>query len=288
MARIRSVHPGLASDEAYMEMSMPAKAAWPLLWTECDDGGVFEWKPIVLKARIFPADNIDFSEILSEYEALGRIRKVEFGGKLLGLVRNFCRYQKPKSPSYRHAISGDLLGYVGRNSEALPQSLPTSSENAPPMEDEKGGGETMQKEKEAAQLRADAHENGHHELLHQLVEAAGLAEPIPQELEDASPIGKLIAKGYSLRDRILPVIRRRRGKAFNSWSYFVPAIVEADQRSAAPAARCAVPVPSVWVPEGSNTWLAVTKARGKPPIVTYYRGAPGAYVKASEIPPNPV
>ena len=67
MARIRSVHPGMASDEIYMSMSITAKAAWPLLWTECDDNGIFEWKPIVLKARIFPADAVDFAAILAEW-----------------------------------------------------------------------------------------------------------------------------------------------------------------------------------------------------------------------------
>lgn len=60
---------GLSSDEAFMSMSMTAKAAWPLLWTECDDNGVFEWKPVVLKARIFPGDSLDFDSILAEWLA---------------------------------------------------------------------------------------------------------------------------------------------------------------------------------------------------------------------------
>src|SRR5690242_5573027 len=108
MARIRSIHPGLTSDEAYMSMSMAAKAAWPVLWTECDDHGVFEWKPIVLKARIFPADNIDFTIILTEYEALGCVERREIDGRKYGFIRNFCKFQRPKNPSYRFPFPEEM------------------------------------------------------------------------------------------------------------------------------------------------------------------------------------
>lgn len=112
MARIRSVHPGLSTDEAYMEMSIAAKAAWPLLWTVADDRGVFDWKPKGIKAAILPADNVDMAAILEEWKSLGVIRLVEIDGKPCGLVKNFCRFQSPKFPSHRYELTEDMIKFV--------------------------------------------------------------------------------------------------------------------------------------------------------------------------------
>lgn len=161
MARIRSIHPGLASDEAYMMMSMAAKAAWPMLWTECDDHGVFEWKPIVLKARIFPADNVDFAALLDELESLGCIRRVEHERKAYGLVRNFGRFQRPKNPSYRLPWRPEFAAFCGFSDDrfsspppVLPQSSPSPTENLSQMEDEGG----RRKEVVRSNERTDARE----------------------------------------------------------------------------------------------------------------------------------
>lgn len=138
MARIRSVHPGLASDEAFMSMTMAAKAAWALLWTECDDKGVFEWKPVVLKARIFPADNVDFAVVLSEYEGLDCVKKFSIGGKSYGAVRNFCKFQRPKKPNSVHPLPDELRTYVHLNADSsapVGNHSGTDVEKPPQMED---------------------------------------------------------------------------------------------------------------------------------------------------------
>lgn len=145
MARIRSVHPGLTSDESYMSMSMTAKAAWTPLWMQCDDHGIFEWKPIVLKALVFPADNVDFSEVLGELERLDCVRRLEIEGKPYGVVRNFARYQRPKNPSYRHFkadnLPTDVASYIGVRGSTTPV-LPQPSPSPPviqPQRKEEGG-----------------------------------------------------------------------------------------------------------------------------------------------------
>lgn len=145
MARIRSIHPGLTSDESYMSMSMTAKAAWVPLWMHCDDHGIFEWKPIVLKALIFPADNVDFSAVLLELESLDCIKRITVDGKPCGIVRNFAKYQRPKNPSYRFFKDNDFPDYLGsyiaiRGSipPALPQPYPSPPENPPQMKEEGG------------------------------------------------------------------------------------------------------------------------------------------------------
>lgn len=145
MARIRSIHPGLTSDEAFMSMSMATKAAWMPLWMQCDDHGIFEWKPIVLKALIFPADNIDFASVLDELVQLDCIKKIDIDGKPHGVVRNFARYQRPKNPSYRYfkaeELPADMSKYIGERTctpPVLPQSSPSTTEN-PPQRKEEGG-----------------------------------------------------------------------------------------------------------------------------------------------------
>jgi hypothetical protein len=147
-----------------MSMSMAAKAAWPLLWTECDDNGVFEWKPIVLKARIFPADNIDFAGILAELETLNCVRRVEIEGKPYGVVRNFGKYQRPKNPSYRFPLPEEhrlFAGFSGSPTPALPQPSGSPTEKAPQMKEGigEGRGEEGGKEEDEKQEGAQARVN---------------------------------------------------------------------------------------------------------------------------------
>src|SRR4051812_4834187 len=98
MARIRSVHPGIFTDEAWVSCSQAARLLVIGLWTECDDQGVFEWKPLQLKMRLFAADNADVGAMLAECAENGIARRFERDGKAYGAVRNFCRYQRPRKP----------------------------------------------------------------------------------------------------------------------------------------------------------------------------------------------
>jgi len=124
-----------------MSMSAYAKAAWPTLWTECDDQGIFEWKPVVLKARLLPADPVDFSALLDEYISLGCVQKFESGGKSYGAVRNFRRYQRPKKPNSTFPITPEIETYVSSrepSSEPVPNQGGDGSEK-PKQRKEEGG-----------------------------------------------------------------------------------------------------------------------------------------------------
>lgn len=112
MARIRSIHPGLFTDEAFASLSMAARVLLLGIWTEADDQGVFEWKPVTLKMRIFSADNVDVVPLMEELKVADAIRSFSFEGKPCGAVRNFCRYQKPKTPKYRPVMDDDIRNYV--------------------------------------------------------------------------------------------------------------------------------------------------------------------------------
>lgn len=92
MARIRSIHPGLYTDESFATLTMAARVLIIGIWNHADDGGGFEWKPLTLKMRIFPADNIDVSELLTELEANDIVKKYDVDGKIYGAVRNFGKW----------------------------------------------------------------------------------------------------------------------------------------------------------------------------------------------------
>lgn len=134
MARIRSVHPSLWTDEAFVSLSIPARLFFIGLWNEADDQGAFEWKPLTLKMRVLPADNVDVAELLSELEEGGRVTRYEVDGKSYGLVRNFTKFQRPKKPNSVHPLpDGAVTG-----SEPIPHQAETPSEKSPQMEEEGG------------------------------------------------------------------------------------------------------------------------------------------------------
>ncbi|MBS1003189.1 hypothetical protein [Acetobacter thailandicus] len=117
MARIRSVHPGIYTDESFATLSMAARVLIIGIWNHADDGGGFEWKPLSLKMKIFPADNIDVSELLSELEAGDVIKKYEVDGKSYGAVRNFGKWQRPKKPSRFCPMPESVRNYACTNDD---------------------------------------------------------------------------------------------------------------------------------------------------------------------------
>jgi len=145
MSRIRSVHPGLWTDEEFVTLTAFARLLFMGIWNECDDKGTFEWKPVTLKMRLLPADNVDVVALLAEIEAADCIRQYEVGGKKYGAVRNFCKYQRPKKPNSIFPITAEISQFCCFSSETVSDEegevrnqFPTGGEIAPQMED--GGG----------------------------------------------------------------------------------------------------------------------------------------------------
>jgi hypothetical protein len=125
MARIRSIHPGLFTDEAFLELTRACPAAIPLLlglWCEADDAGSFAWKPNTLKARILPVAPVVIEELLGALLALNFIRKFEIDGQTIGVVRNFVKFQRPKRPIDVHPFSAATRLYAGFAAGARPHA----------------------------------------------------------------------------------------------------------------------------------------------------------------------
>ena len=104
MPRIRSIHPGQWTDEAFVECSPLARLLALGIRNEADDQGVFEWKPLTLRMRLFPADDVDVPALLDELISSGQVEPYEVDGKKFGLIRNFTKWQKPLSPQIVHPL----------------------------------------------------------------------------------------------------------------------------------------------------------------------------------------
>ena len=115
MARIRSIHPGLWTDESFMSVSPFARLLFMGIWGECDDNGVFEWKPLTLKMKVLPADNIAVPDLLAELSSFSLLKQFSENGKSVGAVRNFCKWQRPKAPQVVHPFPDAIATYVGQS-----------------------------------------------------------------------------------------------------------------------------------------------------------------------------
>jgi hypothetical protein len=132
MSRIRSIHPGLFTDEAFMSLTVEAPLACPLLlglWCEADDAGTFEWKPLTIKARILPAASPDVNQLLAALVSADVIKQFEIDGKRFGVIRNFVKFQRPKEPKVVHPSSPESLAYAGFEANG---ARPRSGTGRPP------------------------------------------------------------------------------------------------------------------------------------------------------------
>ncbi len=135
MSRIRSVHPGFFTDEDLVCVGMAARLLFIGLGVEADDKGIFEWKPLTIKMRLFPADHVMVEELLAELVNVGAVRQYEIGGRKFGAIRNFRKFQKPKTPNDIHPATPEILAFVGLISETHDDdddAFPRNGETFPP------------------------------------------------------------------------------------------------------------------------------------------------------------
>lgn len=164
MSRIRSLHPGFFTDERLVGTSVEARLLCLGLGVEADDKGIFEWKPVTLKMRIFPADNIDIAARLAELADAGIIMMYEIDGRKYGAIRKFRKHQRPKTPNDIHPITPEIGNYVGITPtisvtvDNEPDPFPPKGENPPQMEDV-GGKEGGRGEKPSGFSAREARKN---------------------------------------------------------------------------------------------------------------------------------
>lgn len=143
MARIRSVHPSLFTDEAWVSCSPLARILYIGLWTDADDQGLFEWKPLQLKMRLLPGDGADATALLNELADVDLVQSYEADGKRFGAIKDFRKFQRPQKPNAIHPIIEKIGEYVGLSptpTNVVEDRSPTSTVIVPQMED---GGEDV-------------------------------------------------------------------------------------------------------------------------------------------------
>jgi len=83
--------------------------------------------------RSFPADDVDVEALLSELEEFNQVKSYEHKGRKFGVIRNFVKYQRPKSPNFVHFMPPDLRNYAGYEDD-ISEPLPNNSGNLPAEE----------------------------------------------------------------------------------------------------------------------------------------------------------
>lgn len=102
MARIRSVHPDICTDEVLAGLSGDVERCYVRLWTHLDDEGRCVDNPLLIKAALFPlVEWIEAGDVdlwLSSLAAAGLIRRYEVDGRryLTTKPEAWARWQKPR------------------------------------------------------------------------------------------------------------------------------------------------------------------------------------------------
>ena len=95
MARSRNIKPGFFTNENLVELDFATRILFIGLWTEADREGRLEDRPKRLKMALFPADNVDVDQMLSELAASGFIRRYTANGVRAIQVVNWSKHQNP-------------------------------------------------------------------------------------------------------------------------------------------------------------------------------------------------
>lgn len=93
--RSRNIKPNFFLNEDLAELSHTARLLFIGLWCFADKEGRFEWRPLRIKAAIFPYDEkVDIKKSLAELSSKGLI--IQYGNdNEFGCVPKFSKHQRP-------------------------------------------------------------------------------------------------------------------------------------------------------------------------------------------------
>ena len=99
MARKRMIDPKFWSDDKVIELNPITRLCFIGLWNFCDDNGVHRNNPKVVKAEIFPADEIPIKKVEAMIESLNQcgLISISESGDLIK-VKGWRMYQKINRP----------------------------------------------------------------------------------------------------------------------------------------------------------------------------------------------
>ncbi|USA53847.1 hypothetical protein NDN13_01250 [Acinetobacter sp. C32I] len=95
MARARNIKPSFFMNEDIVELSVEARLLFIGLWTLADREGRLENRPKKIKMSLFPADEINVSEQLSNISKYGFIELYNIDDTDVIQIANFIKHQNP-------------------------------------------------------------------------------------------------------------------------------------------------------------------------------------------------
>lgn len=101
MPRIRSLKPGFFTSDEVAVLTIRARYTWMGLWCHVDDAGRCRDRAALIRAAVYPLDDVTEVEVerdLAELSRHGRIRRYTVGDKQYLEVTNFGKHQKPSHP----------------------------------------------------------------------------------------------------------------------------------------------------------------------------------------------
>lgn len=102
MPRIRTIKPDFFTSETVSTLPLRARLTWIGLWTHCDDHGRFRDNVKLIKAAVWPLDDVslrDIGEDLNYLERAGLLFRYEASGRTYLQVTNWAEHQKVDRPS---------------------------------------------------------------------------------------------------------------------------------------------------------------------------------------------
>lgn len=95
MARARNIKPGFFMNEDLTEVAFEYRLLFIGLWTLADREGKLEDRPKRIKMELFPADDVDVDQGLTELERHGFLERYEANGISVVRVLKFTEHQRP-------------------------------------------------------------------------------------------------------------------------------------------------------------------------------------------------
>ena len=94
MARTRSIKPSFFKNEYLAECDPMARLLFVGLWTLADSQGRMEFRPLRIKAELFPYDNCDILGLLKQLADRGFVRAYESGDVKVLEIPTFGEHQR--------------------------------------------------------------------------------------------------------------------------------------------------------------------------------------------------
>lgn len=97
MARARNIKPGFFTNDELVELPFATRLLFIGLWTIADREGRMVDRPKKIKMEIFPADDVDCDQALTELAGSGFIKRYQVGDCKVIEIANFAKHQAPHS-----------------------------------------------------------------------------------------------------------------------------------------------------------------------------------------------